>query len=141
METHCSMRVQNSELYSNAYLKLWQKGYVKDKAYWVVKPSSLLKEMPLPSNSKNGERFVAFDLLCGQGRNIQFLIEMGYEVFSIDILPEAISSVRTSFSANVNPVCSDAIDFLTDCKSLSVDLLFANHLIQHLITFMRLWCN
>jgi tellurite methyltransferase len=34
------------------------------------------------------------DAGCGGGRNLQYLLESGYEVFAVDRLPEAIAQVR-----------------------------------------------
>lgn len=121
----------------DSYLELWEKGYKNTHDYFGMAPSNLISEIPLDVTNSI-KKSTLFDIGCGQGRNIPAFLNLGLQVVAIDILPEAIATVNEKFGSTVKTVCSDAIEYLSLCKSSSVGIIFANHFIQHLGSENRL---
>lgn len=111
------------------YLSGFQEAYARDIQYWGATPSSLLRFLPPARSPANTA--IALDLGCGQGRNVPPLIEKGYKVVAIDILPEAIEQVSKTFGHQVTAICTDALDYLRQAEDGKADVILANHLFQH----------
>lgn len=116
------------------YLNIWTQAYRELSVYWGNEPTSLIQFTPIPRNGKS----LALDLGCGQGRNIMPLVNSGFRVIGVDLIPEALDSIIKNSHKEIYPVCSDVLDFLPRQKSEYVEFILANHLIQHLKSLSQL---
>lgn len=119
------------------YLKYFQEGYLVDEKLW-GETSSFIYKIPLPVIPESGRRLTAIDVGCGQGRNIPHLVNAGYDVFAIDILPEAIQSISKKYSKHVTPILADAVEYISLLEPESVNLVLANQVIQNFKTIQKL---